>query len=372
MITTASKATPSDIRINNIRSVFNRLFPDVAMSRSQLGKEIGLSRMAISDVTAEMIEHHIIREVGIDNRTGRGKRSMLLTIETAFWRVISIDLSQEFILKGALVDLCGRIVERVEAPIDTEKGISPEDVCALIHRLMNITHAQILGIGITLPGIVDDNGEVVRAVHLDWSHVPLQQEIEAKFHLPTQVTNATRMALVAERFFGEGSANSLLIRIGQGVGAALCINDVIVNGQSFIAGEIGHIIVDPNGPLCACGRKGCLETFLAAPRVLSQIEQTPQRRTQILSESGQILGRVLAIPAGLLDLNDISVYGPPEIVGEAFLGSMREELTTNIASEYRKIPYLHRCQQGEDLALRGQAVHAIQSFVAFIRESTHA
>lgn len=364
----ATKTVPSDIRANNTMAVFNLLFPAAHMSRVELGRHIGLSRMAISKVTEEMALHHIIRETGIDNRTGRGKRSTVLAIDTAYWRVITIDLTQPFIIKGALVDLCGRIAERAESPIESDT-ITVDDVITLIERLRAMSDQPVLGAGVALPGIVDSEGAVLNAVHLGWSRLPLRARLEEALELPVSVNNATRMALIAERFFGEGSPNSLLVRIGQGVGAALCVNDEVVDGQTFAAGEIGHITIDPNGPVCACGRPGCLETFLSSSRLHAMIAENPQRRTQILSEAGQTLGRVLAIPAGLLDLDDIAVYGPPEIVGEAFLGSMNEELSASISFGNCTAPRLHRCQQGEDLVLRGQAVAVIRTCVPTIRES---
>ena len=370
MTNTVTKATPSDIRANNTMAVFNLLFPSNQLSRIELNRRIGLSRMAISEVTGQMIGHRIIREIGTDNRTGRGKRSMILAIDTAYWRVIAIDLSQPFVLKGALVDLCGRITDRAEAPIETDGGIGVDDVISLAERLRSMTDLPILGAGVTLPGIVDVSGQVISSVHLGWSHLPLRERLEQALNLEVSVTNDTKAALISERFFGEGSPNSLLVRIGQGVGAALCVNDEVVEGQSFMAGEIGHVTIDPNGPVCACGKKGCLETFFSSSKLLAMIAETPERRTHILAEAGQAFGRVLAVPAGLLDLNDIAVYGPPEIVGEAFLGSMREELSANLAFGDRTVPRLHRCQQGEDLVLRGQAVAVIRSCIPTIREDS--
>ena len=370
LINTATKTVPSDIRASNTMAVFNLLFPATHMSRVELSQHIGLSRMAISEVTGEMITHHVIREIGTDNRTGRGKRSRVLAIDTAYWRIIAIDLTQPFVIKGALVDLCGRIVERVELPIEADDGIRVADVNAMAKRLRDMTELPALGVGVALPGVVDSVGTVLNAVHLGWTQLPLRAYLEEALAMPVTVNNSTRMSLVAERFFGEGSPNSLLVRIGQGVGAALAVNDEVVDGRSFMAGEIGHITVDPNGPLCACGKHGCLETFLSSSRLLAMIGEVPQRRTQILSEAGQTLGRVLAVPAGLLDLNDIAVYGPPEIVGEAFLGSMREELSANLAFGDRTVPRLHRCQQGEDLVLRGQAVAVIRSCIPTIREDS--
>ena len=365
----ATKTVPSDIRANNTMAVFNLLFPATQMSRVELRRHIGLSRMAISKVTEEMTDHRIIRETGIDNRTGRGKRSTVLAIDTAYWRVIAIDLTQSFVIRGALVDLCGRIVQRVESTVETTGAITIDDIIALTGRLRSISDLPTLGVGVALPGIVDSEGTVLNAVHLGWSHLPLRARLEEALGLPVSVNNSTRMALIAERFFGEGSPNSLLVRIGQGVGAALCVNDEVVDGQAFTAGEIGHITIDPNGPVCACGRPGCLETFLSSSRLHAMIAENPQRRTQILSEAGQTLGRVLAIPAGLLDLDNIAVYGPPEIVSEAFLGSMNEELSASISFGNRTAPRLYRCQQGEDLVLRGQAVVVIRTCVPTIRES---
>lgn len=151
----ATKTVPSDIRANNTMAVFNLLFPATHMSRVELRRHIGLSRMAISKVTEEMTDHRIIRETGIDNRTGRGKRSTVLAIDTAYWRVIAIDLTQSFVIRGALVDLCGRIVQRVESTVETTGAITIDDVIALIGRLRSISDLPTLGVGVALPGIVD-------------------------------------------------------------------------------------------------------------------------------------------------------------------------------------------------------------------------
>ena len=91
----STKTVPSDVRAHNIMAAFNLLFPSTTMSRSDLGRALGLSRMATTEVTGEMLNDRIIREVGAETRTGRGKRSVMLGIDTAFWRTISIDLSQQ-------------------------------------------------------------------------------------------------------------------------------------------------------------------------------------------------------------------------------------------------------------------------------------
>lgn len=371
---TATTPTVTGIRAANMMAVFDLLFPDRRLSRVELGKAVGISRMAINDVTAEMTDRHLIRETGPDPRSGRGKRSAMMAVDTAYWRVIAVDLTDRFVLKGALCDLCGRIVDRAEVPCGPEEG-DPDGAgriaaaVALVERLRGMTDLRVLGVGAASPGIVAGDGTVVSAVRLGWTDLPLRGRLEHALGLPVTVSNATRMALVAERYFGEGSPDSLLVHIGPGVGAALCIDDRIVEGRHFTAGEIGHIPIDPDGPVCTCGKRGCLETFLSAPRLQARLDEAPERRTRILAEAGRLLGRVLTVPAGLLDLRDISVYGPAGIVGETFLGAMGEELAAALTSEYRVAPRLHRCQQGEDLVLRGLAVTVIRASLPTIRET---
>lgn len=254
-----------------------------------------------------MVDNRILCELGPDNREGRGKRSQVLAIDTDFWRIVSIDLSNPKLAKGALADLSGRIVDRTELPADN--GCSVDDVISLCKQLIASTPLPILGIGIAVTGIVEPDGVVRKSVHLEWNELPLKTEVENATGVPTLVGNDTNAALVAERFFGDCSPNSMLISIGRGVGAALCLNDVIIEGSSSTAGEIAHVVVDPNGPTCECGKRGCLESLVSDDRLQERIAQDPASRTRILAEAGALLGRVMAIPAGLLDLRDISIYG---------------------------------------------------------------
>ena len=363
---TQAKASPSDIRISNITAAFEQLFPATQMSRANIGKLIGLSRFTTSEVTGEMVDNRILRELGPDNREGRGKRSQVLAIDTDFWRIISIDLSDPRLAKGALADLSGRIVDRTELP--TDNGCSVDDVISLCKQLITSTPLPILGIGIAVTGIVEPDGVVRKSVHLEWNELPLKAEVENATGVPVLVDNDTNAALVAERFFGNCSPNSMLISIGRGVGAALCLNDVIIGGSSSTAGEIAHVVVDPNGPTCECGKRGCLESLVSGDRLQERIAQDPASRTRILSEAGALLGRVMAIPAGLLDLRDISVYGAPEIVNTQFIDAMEDEIRRAVTTGYQKAPQIHRCKQGEDLTLRGQATIVIRTLVPTIHE----
>ena len=361
VLNASTKTVPSDIRARNTMAVFNLLFPTAAVSRSELGKTLGLSRMAATEVTGEMLGNHIIREVGEDTRSGRGKRSVMLAIDTAFWRIITV-------VQAALVDLGGRIIERTEVPVEHGTDVSADIITGLVNRLIAACTQPILGVGVAVPGVVDHNGTVVDAVQLGWEQVPLHDELREALDMPVLVGNATNAALVAERFFGEGGDNSMLIRIGAGVGASLCVNGQIVDGSTCMAGEIGHVVVDPEGPACACGKRGCLEAYLSTNNLYAQIAGDPAQRTEILTGAGQLLGRVMAMPLGLLNLHDVAIDAPADIGGETFINAMRGELSAAMNTQYMTIPALHRCQVGADASLRGQAINVLRLLVPHIRE----
>ncbi|MGO4922534.1 ROK family protein [Bifidobacterium choerinum] len=368
LLNTSTKTVPSDIRGRNTMAAFNLLFPAASISRSELGKTLGLSRMAATEVTGEMLDNHIIREVGEDTRSGRGKRSVMLAIDTAFWRIITIDLSQQYVVQGALVDLGGRIIERTEMPVEHGTDVTLEIIIDLVQRLKADAVQPILGVGVAVPGVVDRDGTVVDAVQLGWEDVPLHAQLREALGMPVLVGNATNAALVAERFFGEGGDDSMLIRIGAGVGASLCLNGQIIDGATSMAGEIGHVVVDPEGPACACGKRGCLEAYLSTNNLYAQIAADPAQRTEILTGAGQLLGRVMAMSLGLLNLRDVTIDAPADIAGETFIHAMRGELSAAMNTQYMTIPLLHRCQVGADASLRGQAINVLRLLVPHIRE----
>lgn len=368
LLNTSTKTVPSDIRGRNTMAAFNLLFPAASISRSELGKTLGLSRMAATEVTGEMLDNHIIREVGEDTRSGRGKRSVMLAIDTAFWRIITIDLSQQYVVQGALVDLGGRIIERTEIPVEHGTDVTLEIIIDLVQRLKADAVQPILGVGVAVPGVVDRDGTVVDAVQLGWEDVPLHAQLREALSMPVLVGNATNAALVAERFFGEGGDDSMLIRIGAGVGASMCLSGQIIDGATSMAGEIGHVVVDPEGPACACGKRGCLEAYLSTNNLYAQIAADPAQRTEILTGAGQLLGRVMAMSLGLLNLRDVTIDAPADIAGETFIHAMRGELSAAMNTQYMTIPLLHRCQVGADASLRGQAINVLRLLVPHIRE----
>lgn len=357
----------ADIRNRNILAILKLLFPQNQMSRAELGHRIGVSRMAIGDITKEMCDTRLLTTIGLDLRAGRGKRSPLLTIDTSYWRVIGIDISQPYVLVGGEIDLAGNVSNRVEIVHDNSYDSSATDIINLTTRLLDSAKLPVLGIVITVPGVIDAGGTVVLSVRLGWQDVPLRAMVQQATGIPTLVGNALHAALAAEYFFGRLSGNSLLVKIGMGVGASLCVNGEIVQGDNFTAGEIGHITIDPAGPECGCGKKGCLEVFASDRAIRNRLVATPEQRGKILSDVGRILGRALSMPVALLDLHHVCFDGLPDIVGNTFLEAFARELDLGFNFPHRQRPRVWRCQQLPNRSLKGQALLALPTLLPTVR-----
>lgn len=359
--------SPADIRSHNVLAILKLLFPQNQLSRAELGRRIGVSRMAISDITKEMCDTRLLTTVGLDTRTGRGKRSSLLAIDTTYWRIIGVDISQPYVLVGGEIDLAGNVANRVEIVHDDSYDSNATDIIRFVSKLLDSAQLPILGIVITVPGVVDADGAVALSVRLGWQEVPLGAMVQQATGIPVLVGNALHAALAAEYFYGRLSGNSLLVRIGMGVGASLCINGEIVQGANFTAGEIGHITIDPAGPKCGCGKKGCLEVFASDRAIRARLAAAPERRLEILSDVGKILGRALSMPVALLDLRHICLDGLPDIVGNVFLEAFTRELDLGFDFPHRQPPRVWRCQQLPDRTLKGQTLLALPTLLPTVR-----
>lgn len=167
------------------------------------------------------------------------------------------------------VGLCsnGEILKKVIYPTQASKGF--DAVISVILQAIksvvgNTPLKDIRGVGIGAAGQINARtGEVIYAPNLHWEHAPLGHTLEESLGLPVKVLNDVRAATVAEQKFGNGKGlrNFGNIFLGTGVGSGWVINGELMNGHTNSAGEIGHICLDPDGQVCGCGKKGCLEAF---------------------------------------------------------------------------------------------------------------
>jgi predicted NBD/HSP70 family sugar kinase len=363
----STKVLPEDVRAHNRSLVLQMLYRGGRQSRADIARLTRLTRVTVSDLVAELIAEDLIIEIGKREDSRPGKPATLLDINRGGLQIVGLDLSEYSVFCGAVLDLDGQILQRVQAPLAGSTGAdATAKVIALAEALVSRTTAPILGMGVGSPGVVDAAGVVLSAPNLGWSDEPLQDALATRFGIPVIVGNDARAAVLAEHSFGGAGADMILIKVGHGVGSGLLLNGSLLFGSRFAAGEIGHVIVGTHGGAeCACGRSGCLETWLAAHRLGARVaaaqaadpSQSPARAAEpILAEAGRHLGIALAPVLAALNVAEIVLCGPSDLLdgplAEATIQTLRERTMAEVHGDL----VVRMTTLGEDIVIRGAAV----------------
>jgi len=280
------KATAQQVKEHNRRLITRAIWRRENVSRANLARLTGLTRPTVSEIVSSLIAKGLVREDGPGKSTG-GKRPRRLAFVVTAYQAIAVDLGGSSI-SGAIVDLRGNILERVTLPTDRSSG---EGVLQVLYSTLDLllerTTAPILGVGIATPGLVSPDTGVVRvAVNLKWHDVPLMKLLEERYRLPVYVANDTNAAALGEKVMGAGenSSDMIVIMVGTGIGAGIIIDGKIYHGAAG-AGEIGHIPIVNEGELCACGRRGCLETLASGPAIARRAKAAAREHPESLLNS---------------------------------------------------------------------------------------
>ena len=320
------KVLPEHARSHNRSLVLQTLYTAGAQSRADVARETGLTRVTVSDLVADLIAEGLVVELGQREDARPGKPATLIDVDRAAFHIVGVDLSEHQRFLGAVVDLDGGIVARAEVALDGATGEAAVALVAdLVRRLLASTDTPVLGIGVGSPGVVDPLGVVRSAPNLGWTDVaaagpPRTPSSTCPCTSPTTPTSPCSPSTAPTH-----QDDLLLVKIGHGVGAGLIIGGRPVIGGGFAAGEIGHVVVGTDGgPRCACGKHGCLEAWLAVPRLTAQLDaldadapDAASAREEILAEAGRRLGIVLAPVVGALNLSEVVLSGPAELLDGA-------------------------------------------------------
>ena len=358
----SSKVLPEHARGHNRSLVLQTLYRDGRRSRADIARETGLTRVTVSALVADLIADGLVVELGQREETRPGKPATLLDLDRAAFVIVGLDLSEHATFSGALLDLDGAISARAEVQLAGSTGDDAvQKVLALAQQLVELATAPILGIGVGSPGVVDLGGVVLSAPNLGWNGMPLQSILADRFGLPVVVANDANAAILAEHSFGGAESDAMLIKIGHGVGAGLLLGGTPLFGSRFAAGEIGHVVVGTDGgAVCACGKRGCLETWLSIPNLIERLERPENagdaERDAVLREAGQRLGIALAPVVGALDLGEVILSGPTELLDGPLAKATVETLRQRTMAEFHGSLTLRMTTLGQDIVLRGAAV----------------
>lgn len=340
---------PGDARRHHLALVLQQLFDKGPRSRADLARETGLTRVTVSDLVSELLGTGMVAELGHRPGVRQGKPATLVGLADTAPVVIALDLSGDGILRGALIDLHGGILSSEHAALTSGES-AVNQVLALVRALQESATRTVLGIGIGAPGIISDTGSVLHAPNLGWSELDLAEQVERETGLATHVANDANMATTAESTFGAGDeAGLLLVTIGHGVGGGVLVDGRVLSGPLLSSGEIGHVVVDEDGPTCACGNRGCLETTLAVP-ALREASTTGE-----LAAAGARLGSVLSPVVTTLGIADVVLYGPVELLDGHLLRATQDALAHQTLPFVAQQVHVRVVPLENELVLKGAA-----------------
>ncbi len=271
----------------NQRLVLQLIQGQGPISRRDISQLTGLSGASVSGITNELIELGLIYELGEAEELGRaGRRAVLLRLNPNAGLVIGIKLGV-YSISCVLTDLDANVLystEHIFTSTDpTSAPYNPEATIQLTIQIIdnflsdaNIDMKRLLGIGVGINGIVDpEAGVSLMAPHFGWRDVSIAEPLSRHFDIPVSLENDVRALTVAEQWFGAGrEANHFAtVVVGYGIGSGLVANNQLYRGAIGGAGEFGHNLMQPDGPLCSCGKRGCLESLASIPAIIRSITE---------------------------------------------------------------------------------------------------
>ncbi len=241
-------------------------------ARADISRALNVSAGSVTTLTSELIGLGLRREVEAPApATGRGRPPVALEVVPEGRLVIGIKLSDER-NSAVLTDFAGNMLADATLPTPPIRRTleqTCDDVAALVDALLvqcGRARSEVLAVGIGLSGLVDhDSGSVLWSPHLAGSDLPLGAAVEARIGMPTLVDNDANMLTLAELWFGAGRERSdfVVVTIEHGVGMGMVIDNRLYRGTRGMGLELGHIKVHLDGALCRCGKRGCLEAYVA-------------------------------------------------------------------------------------------------------------
>ena len=279
MITKHSGPQPADfadVRATNLAVVLRHLRLHAPCSRADIAATTGLNKATVSSLVTDLIQRRLVREVGMtENRIGRP--ATMLVLDGSPYAAIGLEVNADYLTAVAL-DLAGERLlswRRSFTGTSSSPGQAIASLSALAKRAvgkMVREERRVLGLTVGVPGLVDPDGVVELAPNIGWHQVDLRKSLLSALNEPAYpllVENDANLAVLAEqRFGGHGSANLVALTGGAGIGAGIVMDGRLLRGGRGFAGEFGHLPLQADGPPCACGRSGCLESLAGLHAVI--------------------------------------------------------------------------------------------------------
>lgn len=365
----------------NTAIVLEAILRGAPLSRAQISEKTGLNKATVSSLVQDLIDGSVVREIGTGVSSGGRKPVMLEFVATAGYAV-GIDLGVNYV-RGVLTDLRGALIAETNLTLDRHE---PEPVLASLQTCIDSLIAKapsspygIVGIGVGVPGLVNESGAVLYAPNLQWRDIPLQRQLADKYGVPVTIDNEANTGAIGEQVFGAGRSidNLIYVSVGIGIGTGLILHKSLYKGASGFSGEMGHLSVEAFGKPCACGNRGCWEMYASEKALLEKAAAHGISDWEALldaAESGQagVLADLEATGEylGIGIANIVNVFNPDAVVIGNRISQVRPwiEISLRRTVVQRSLGFHLRSVQllfaelGERSAVLGAAQMAISGF----------
>ncbi|MFI0084996.1 ROK family protein [Streptomyces bobili] len=371
--------------------LFTTVLSHGPLTRLEMARRAGLSPAAVTKAVRPLIASGYLAEEAdaggeAEVRPALGRPATLVRVDGGRALFIGVKLTGDEII-GVLTDLCCRMLLARRVPLaDRDPDAVLDATTDLVRELLTEAEGygvRVAGLGIAVSGDVDRAEGVVRySPFLDWHDVPLAGLVAAGTGLPVTVDNDVRALTVAEQWFGAGVGLSdfAVVTVGAGIGCGLVVHGRVVAGAHGVAGEIGHVTVEADGPPCHCGNRGCLEAVASDGAILARIRETGgtevtgtaeavERARQgdtgareAYARAGNAIGRGIATVVNLFGPARVIISGEGLAAYDLFAEQIREAFQAAAFGSAAQCDVRTRPLPFEEWA-RGAAATAIQSFI---------
>jgi predicted NBD/HSP70 family sugar kinase len=360
------------------------------VTRAQLAVRTGLTKSSVSTIVAELVAARLVVELGTQRGSDLGRPGTALALARDGLAGLGLEINVDY-LAACVVDLARRTrVQYVE--VGDNRARDPAAVTDLLARLAAAAVAAARTQGLTIsatcvavPGLADpETGAVARAPNLDWSGVPLRRLLAGRVPAaltPVVVENEANLAALGELWFGDGGRLGDYVHISAevGIGAGIVVAGELFRGAHGHAGELGHTTLEPDGPPCACGGRGCLELYAGQEAILRRAGLDPAASTstgradgpvgtlvarlaagdpralEALEVAGRSLGVATAALVKLLDPDSVVLGGVYALLAPWLREPFQRALVAGIPMTRAAPPRVAISALGPDAAVRGAA-----------------
>ncbi|PRO66493.1 ROK family transcriptional regulator [Alkalicoccus urumqiensis] len=344
------------IKKMNRRILMEELIKNGRLSRSELSRATGLNKATVSVQVNDLIEEGFFVERSIGETTTRGRKPILLEINRQAGFSIGIDIDADSLLI-VFADFNGTVIQQESHELPSQEM---EDITALLEELLTpkirelektYTPHGLVGIGVGIHGIVSTDEQIVYSPRPHWQDQEIEQKLAELFQTEVHIDNNANLSVFAEQVYSEFISDLFCLTLYSGIGLGIIQDHNIYRGYQGFAGEIGHMIIQPDGKICACGNQGCWELYASERSLKQQLEQeypllTEAERIEKVfqsSSSEPLLAYYIKYLAAGVN-NIINIFNPEKIVinGSIFnenpeiIGMIQEKLHSRF-NHYREI-----------------------------------